>query len=120
MPPDAGCSANVTGYGDFATIQNNTRSKNLMGATTGGTGAYRERVPEQDAATVAALREAGAVILGKTNTHELAFGGTTNNIHYGATRNPWKPDHVPGGSSAPSGPGEASTTCWRSCAVPCT
>jgi hypothetical protein len=40
VPPDAGCSADVTGYGDFATIQNNTLSKNLMGATTGGTCAY--------------------------------------------------------------------------------
>lgn len=71
--------------------------------TTGGTGAYRDRVPEEDAAAVALLRDAGAVILGKTNTHELAFGGTTNNIHYGATRNPWHLERVPGGSSGGSG-----------------
>src|SRR5438105_4368503 len=50
--------------------------------TTGGTGAYRERVPLEDATAVRLLRAAGAVILGKTNTHELAFGGTTNNAHY--------------------------------------
>jgi hypothetical protein len=40
VAPDAGCSANLTGYGDFATIQNNTVTNNLMGATTGGTCAY--------------------------------------------------------------------------------
>jgi aspartyl-tRNA(Asn)/glutamyl-tRNA(Gln) amidotransferase subunit A len=71
--------------------------------TTGGTGAYRFRVPAQDATAVAKLREAGAVIIGKTNTHELAFGGTTNNVHYGATHNPWRLDRVPGGSSGGSG-----------------
>ena len=71
--------------------------------TTGGTGSYRERVPEQDSMAVARIRAAGGVILGKTNTHELAFGGTTNNIHYGATHNPWNLERVPGGSSGGSG-----------------
>jgi aspartyl-tRNA(Asn)/glutamyl-tRNA(Gln) amidotransferase subunit A len=71
--------------------------------TAGGTGAYRERVPNEDSTCVRLLREAGAVILGKTNTHELAYGGTTNNPHYGATHNPWSLDRVPGGSSGGSG-----------------
>lgn len=71
--------------------------------TTGGTGAYRDRVPGQDATAVQRLRRAGAVILGKTNTHELALGGTTNNAHYGPTRNPWDRSRVPGGSSGGSG-----------------
>ncbi len=71
--------------------------------TTGGTGAYRDRVPEEDSTAVARLRAAGAVIVGKSNTHELAFGGTTNNIHYGATHNPWNLARVPGGSSGGSG-----------------
>ena len=71
--------------------------------TSGGSGAFRERVPDSDSTCVRKLREAGAVILGKTNTHELAYGGTTNNVHYGATHNPWKLERVPGGSSGGSG-----------------
>ncbi|TAK73881.1 MAG: amidase, partial [Dehalococcoidia bacterium] len=71
--------------------------------TAAGTDAYRERVPMADATAVARLRAAGAVILGKTNTHELALGGTTNNVHYGPTRNPWRLERVPGGSSGGSG-----------------
>lgn len=71
--------------------------------TTGGTGAYRHRVPDEDAAAVARIRDAGGVIIGKANTHELAFGGTTNNVHYGATHNPWNLERVPGGSSGGSG-----------------
>ncbi len=71
--------------------------------TAAGTGAYSERVPAADATAVRRLREAGAVVLGKTNTHELAMGGTTNNLHFGATRNPWDLRRVPGGSSGGSG-----------------
>ena len=71
--------------------------------TAGGAGAYRSRIPALDANCVARLRAAGAVMLGKTNTHEIAMGGTTNNAHFGATHNPWKLDRVPGGSSGGSG-----------------
>jgi len=71
--------------------------------TAAGTGAYHDRVPLADAESVRRLREAGAVLVGKTNTHELAWGGTTNNRHFGATHNPWRLDRVPGGSSGGSG-----------------
>ena len=76
--------------------------------TAGGTGALSERVPAEDATTIRLLREAGAVIVGKTNTHELALGGTTNNRYFGATHNPWHLDRVPGGSSGGSGAAVAS------------
>ena len=71
-------------------------------ATTAGTKLWKDRVPESDATAVKRLREAGAVLLGKTGMHELAWGSTSVNPHYGAIRNPWKTDHHPGGSSGGS------------------
>lgn len=71
--------------------------------TTYGSGLFRDHVPTEDAAPVARLRAAGAVVVGKTNTHEFACGTTTNNPHFGATHNPWRGGHVPGGSSGGSG-----------------
>ena len=49
------------------------------------------------------LRDAGTILLGKLNTHEYAYGVTTNNPHFGPTRNPWNLAHIPGGSSGGSG-----------------
>ena len=71
--------------------------------TTAGAKFLADSVPALDSTVARKLREAGTVLLGKTNTHELAFGGTTNNPHYGPTRNPWKLDRIPGGSSGGSG-----------------
>jgi len=70
--------------------------------TTYGSSLFREHVPAHDAEPVARLRAAGAIVLGKTNTHEFACGVTTNSPHYGATHNPWCHDCVPGGSSGGS------------------
>ena len=70
--------------------------------TNAGTSAFLDRVPARDATAVARLRDAGAVLLGKTTTHELAMGGTNNNYWHGPTRNPWHLDRVPGGSSGGS------------------
>jgi aspartyl-tRNA(Asn)/glutamyl-tRNA(Gln) amidotransferase subunit A len=70
--------------------------------TTYGSSLFREHVPAHDAEPVARLRAAGAIILGKTNTHEFACGVTTTNPHYGATHNPWRNGRVPGGSSGGS------------------
>ena len=59
--------------------------------------------PSHDAAVVARLRAAGAVIAAKTNMHELSFGVTSNNAAYGPARNPFDPKRVAGGSSGGSG-----------------
>jgi aspartyl-tRNA(Asn)/glutamyl-tRNA(Gln) amidotransferase subunit A len=66
---------------------------------TWGSRLYAEFVPEDDDIAVARLRDAGAVFLGKTNTPELALAGTTDNLVFGTTRNPWNPMLTPGGSS---------------------
>ncbi len=71
--------------------------------TAAGSKILWDRVPDHDSTVTRRLREAGAISLGKTNTHEFAYGVTTNNPHFGATRNPWNPDCIPGGSSGGSG-----------------
>ncbi len=71
--------------------------------TAAGSKILWDRVPEEDATVTTKLREAGAINLGKTNTHEFAFGVTTNNPHFGPTRNPWDTSRIPGGSSGGSG-----------------
>ena len=70
--------------------------------TTFGSLLYADWVPDYDATVVERLRAAGAVIIGKTNLHELAFGTTSINAHHGAVRNPWRTDCHPGGSSGGS------------------
>lgn len=67
--------------------------------TTAGTRALRGWIPARDATTVARLKAAGAIVLGKTNIHELSFGWTSNNLEFGAVRNPYDPSRIPGGSS---------------------
>jgi aspartyl-tRNA(Asn)/glutamyl-tRNA(Gln) amidotransferase subunit A len=72
-------------------------------ATTAGSKILADWKPAADATVVERLRGAGAIILGKTNMHEFAWGGTTANPHYGVARNPWNTDRFPAGSSGGSG-----------------
>lgn len=70
--------------------------------TTGGSKIFEGWVPDEDAVAVQKLREAGAIIIGKANLHEFAMGATTENPHYGSTKNPWNEKRIPGGSSGGS------------------
>jgi aspartyl-tRNA(Asn)/glutamyl-tRNA(Gln) amidotransferase subunit A len=76
--------------------------------TTCGSKLFADFVPDRDAAVVDKLDSAGAVLIGKTGMHELAYGVTSNNPHFGAVRNPWDPERIPGGSSGGSGSAVAS------------
>jgi indoleacetamide hydrolase len=67
--------------------------------TSGGTPALKSFRPAADAPLVATLRASGALVLGKTNLHELSYGWTSNNLAFGAVRNPYDPACIPGGSS---------------------
>ncbi len=69
---------------------------------TRGSAFFTDHVPAEDAKVVRKLKAAGAVLLGKTNLHELAFGGTNQNAFYGDCRNPWDTSRIPGGSSGGS------------------
>lgn len=71
--------------------------------TTAGTPALGGFKPDNDAAVVRTLLAAGAIVLGKTNLHELSFGYTSNNFFTGPTRNPYDFDRIPGGSSGGNG-----------------
>lgn len=95
--------------------------------TTAGSKAFAGRLPaNRDAPVVRRLRRAGALILGKTNLHEIAMGVTTVNEHYGPARNPWDPSRVAGGSSGGSavavaagmGPGSVGTDTRGSIRIP--
>ena len=67
--------------------------------TTGGTPGLKSNRPAHDAAVVEKLRAAGAIVMGKCNMHELAYGITSNNAAFGPVRNPYAPARIPGGSS---------------------
>ena len=70
--------------------------------TTAASPMFKDRIPTEDAAIVAKLKLAGAIILAKANLHEFAIGCTGDISYYGPSRNPWALDHITGGSSAGS------------------
>ena len=82
--------------------------------TTAGSKILRDYIPERDAPVVTRLKQAGAVLLGKTNMHEFAYGVTNNNPHYGPVRNPWDTTRIPGGSSGGSAAAVAAGLCFGS------
>jgi amidase len=79
--------------------------------TTYGSKLFEDHVPDEDALVVERLRAAGAIVLGKTNTPEFAFGPNTVNAVFGATRNPWDLGRTAGGSSGGSAAALATGMC---------
>jgi aspartyl-tRNA(Asn)/glutamyl-tRNA(Gln) amidotransferase subunit A len=80
--------------------------------TTAASGLYQHRVPAEDADVVLRLRQAGAVILGKNNLHEFAYGGSSLVSFFGDIHNPWNVEHVAGGSSGGSAAAVAAGLCY--------
>jgi aspartyl-tRNA(Asn)/glutamyl-tRNA(Gln) amidotransferase subunit A len=70
--------------------------------TTAASEVFDDRIPDQDAEVVRRLKEAGAVLIGKTNMHEFANGGSSASTYFGPVRNPWALDRIPAGSSGGS------------------
>jgi aspartyl-tRNA(Asn)/glutamyl-tRNA(Gln) amidotransferase subunit A len=79
--------------------------------TTAGSKFFDKILPSEDAPAVLRLKLAGAVILGKTNTHEIALGVTGVNPHFGTVRNPWDTSRISGGSSSGSAVAVATGMC---------
>lgn len=79
--------------------------------TTAGSLFFKDYIPNQDAVAVSRLKAAGADIVGKTSTHEIALGVTNINPHYGSPRNPWDTSRITGGSSGGSAAAVASGMC---------
>jgi aspartyl-tRNA(Asn)/glutamyl-tRNA(Gln) amidotransferase subunit A len=80
--------------------------------TTCGSALFAERVPTEDAEVVRLLKNAGAVIIGKQNMQEFAWGGTSASSYYGPVHNPWDIDRIAGGSSGGSAAAVASGMCF--------
>lgn len=80
--------------------------------TTMASAFFEDHVPEEDAAVARRLGEAGTVLLGKTNTHEFAYGPTGDRSFFGPTRNPHDPRRISGGSSGGSGAAVATGLCY--------
>jgi aspartyl-tRNA(Asn)/glutamyl-tRNA(Gln) amidotransferase subunit A len=80
--------------------------------TTAASAVLEDYIPEHDAHVVYRLKAAGAVLLGKLNLHEFAYGGSSMISHFGIVRNPWDPAHITGGSSSGSAAAVAAALCY--------
>ncbi|MBI07708.1 MAG: glutamyl-tRNA(Gln) amidotransferase subunit A (Glu-ADT subunit A) [Rhodospirillaceae bacterium] len=96
-------------HGMTMTLKDNIATAGMR--TTSGAKFFADHVPNEDADVVRRLRAAGAVLIGKANMQELAFGVVTNNPVFGQCRNPWNTEHIPGGTSGGSGASVVAEMC---------
>ncbi|HEY3837542.1 MAG TPA: amidase [Bryobacteraceae bacterium] len=82
--------------------------------TTGASQLFKDRVPTEDAEVARRLKKAGAVLVGKLNLHEFAYGGTSAVSYFKPVHNPWNPTLTPGGSSGGPGAAVATDMCFAS------
>src|SRR2546428_7465815 len=80
--------------------------------TTAASALFKERIPAEDAEVVRRLKDAGAVLLGKQNLHEFAYGGSSMVSYYGEVHNSWNPAYIAGGSSGGSAAAVAAGLCY--------
>ena len=80
--------------------------------TTAASAIFKDRVPQEDAEVVRRLKSAGAILLGKQNLHEFAYGGSSMISYYGEVRNPWNLACIAGGSSGGSAAAVAAGLCY--------
>lgn len=85
-------------------------TKNIK--TTMGSEIYKDFIPDYDATVVEALDQAGAIIVGKLNTHQFAYGPIGDRSYFGPTRNPFDPSKISGGSSSGSAAAIATSMCY--------
>ena len=93
-------------HGIPVSLKDNFETRGIR--TTAGSKVLSDFIPSADSAVAAKLKQAGAILLGKTNLHEFAYGVTTENPFFGSTRNPWSRDRMAGGSSGGSAVAVAS------------
>jgi len=80
--------------------------------TTAASAVFKDRVPTEDAEVAHRLKQAGAILLGKQNLHEFAYGGSSLVSYFGDVHNAWNPEHIAGGSSGGSATAVAAGMCY--------
>src|SRR6202171_3590899 len=99
-------------HGIPISLKDNIYTKGIR--TTAGSKILKDFVPQQDAEVWEKLQDCGAILIGKTNLHEFAYGVTNNNPHYGPARNPWDLNRIAGVSSGGSAAAVATGLCYGS------
>jgi aspartyl-tRNA(Asn)/glutamyl-tRNA(Gln) amidotransferase subunit A len=94
------------------TLKDNIWTRGIR--STAGSKILRDFIPSEDSTVARKLARAGAILLGKTNLNEFAYGITGGNVHYGPVHNPWALERIPGGSSAGSAAAIAAGLCAAS------